>query len=91
MIFTLTFSLVSVAGYRVDKLFDMAHQRLSTVIIGTSLCILIIMLICPIWAGQELYTLINRNMDKLASSLDGKITFLRYQTETDNQIYDKSH
>ncbi|PON92835.1 Aluminum-activated malate transporter [Trema orientale] len=71
MIFILTFSLVSVSGYRVDKLFDMAHQRLSTIIIGTSLCIVIIMIICPIWAGQELYMLITRNMDKLANSLDG--------------------
>ncbi|XP_060673975.1 aluminum-activated malate transporter 10 [Ziziphus jujuba] len=71
MIFILTFSLVSVSGYRVDKLFDMAHQRLSTIIIGTSLCILISMIICPIWAGQELYTMMTRNMDKLATSLDG--------------------
>ncbi|KAL0877145.1 hypothetical protein Bca101_026850 [Brassica carinata] len=31
MIFILTFSLVSVGGYRVDKLFDMAQQRASTI------------------------------------------------------------
>lgn len=72
MIFILTFSLVSVSGYREDKLFEMAHHRISTIIIGTSLCIIISMLICPIWAGQELYTLTTRNMDKLATSLDGK-------------------
>ncbi|XP_062119608.1 aluminum-activated malate transporter 10 [Humulus lupulus] len=71
MIFILTFSFVSISGYRVEKLFDLAHQRLSTIIIGTSLCILIIMTICPIWAGQELHTLITRNMDKLGDSLDG--------------------
>lgn len=72
MIFILTFSLVSVSGYRVDELFEMAHHRISTIIIGTSLCIIISMLVCPIWAGQELYTLITRNMDKLTTSLDGK-------------------
>ncbi|KAJ7952193.1 Aluminum-activated malate transporter [Quillaja saponaria] len=71
MIFILTFSLVSVSGYRVDKLLEMAHQRISTIIIGTCLCILVTMLICPIWAGQELHALITRNMDKLANSLDG--------------------
>ncbi|BFG32048.1 hypothetical protein CerSpe_183220 [Prunus speciosa] len=71
MIFILTFSLVSVSGYRVDKLLDMASQRISTIIIGTSLCIIITMVICPIWAGEELYMLITRNMDKLACSLDG--------------------
>lgn len=73
MIFILTFSLVSVSGYRVPQLFEMAHQRLSTIFIGTSLCITITMLICPIWAGQELHTLITLNMDKLANSLDGSV------------------
>lgn len=72
MIFILTFSLVAVSGYRVDKLFDMAHQRIFTIIIGTSLCILVSMIIYPIWAGKELYRIITRNMDKLADSLDGK-------------------
>jgi hypothetical protein len=72
LIFILTFSLVAVSGYRVDKLFALAHQRISTIIIGTCLCILVTMFICPIWAGQELHALICRNMDKLAGSLDGK-------------------
>lgn len=71
MIFILTFSFVAVSGYRVDTLFELAHQRIATIAIGTSLCILIIMLVCPIWAGQELHTLIIRNMEKLANSLDG--------------------
>lgn len=71
MIFILTFSIVAISGYRVDKLFDLAHQRISTIIIGTSLCILVIMLVCPIWSGQELHSLTVRNMDKLSDSLDG--------------------
>ncbi|KAK6262694.1 hypothetical protein QUC31_008510 [Theobroma cacao] len=74
MIFILTFSFVAVSGYRVDKLFDKAHQRISTIIIGTSLCIIVIMIVCPIWSGQELHSLIVRNMDKLADSLDGCVT-----------------
>ncbi|KAM7278835.1 hypothetical protein ACFE04_005969 [Oxalis oulophora] len=71
MIFILTFSFVSISGYRVDKLLNMANARISTIIIGTSLCILIIMLVCPIWAGEELHRLIIRNMEKLANSLEG--------------------
>ncbi|KAG8659013.1 aluminum-activated malate transporter 10 isoform X2 [Manihot esculenta] len=73
MIFILTFSLVAFSGYRVDELFELAHQRLATIIIGTSLCILVSMLIWPIWAGQELFALINGNMDKLANSLEGYV------------------
>ncbi|PIA48868.1 hypothetical protein AQUCO_01300043v1 [Aquilegia coerulea] len=71
MIFILTFSLVAISGYRVDNLFDLAQERLSTIVIGGSMCLLISMLICPIWAGQDLHFLVARNMEKLATSLDG--------------------
>ncbi|XP_057981268.1 aluminum-activated malate transporter 10 [Malania oleifera] len=71
IIFILTFSLVSVSGYRIEKLLDLAHQRLSTIAIGTSLCIIISMFCCPIWAGDELHRLIHCNLDKLAHSFDG--------------------
>ncbi|MBA0736775.1 hypothetical protein Gogos_010280 [Gossypium gossypioides] len=74
LIFILTFSFVAVSGYRVDKLFELAHHRISTIIIGSSLCILVIMLVSPIWSGQELHSLIVRNMDKLADSLEGCVT-----------------
>ncbi|KAI8024853.1 Aluminum-activated malate transporter 10 [Camellia lanceoleosa] len=71
MIFVLTFSLVSVSGYRVDRLFAMAHHRVATIVSGTTICILTSMIFCPVWAGNELHFLINRNMEKLADSLDG--------------------
>ncbi|KAE8732731.1 Aluminum-activated malate transporter 10 [Hibiscus syriacus] len=77
MVFILTFSFVVVSGYRVDTLFEFARNRISTIIIGTSLCIIVIMIVCPIWSGQELHSLIVRNMDKLADSLDGP--FLRFR------------
>ncbi|KAI3967862.1 hypothetical protein MKW92_016121 [Papaver armeniacum] len=83
MIFILTFSLVSVSGYRVDKLFDLAQQRLSTIAIGTALCLLVSMLICPVWAGKDLHDLIIRNMEKLADSLDGGIA--EYFTDNSNK------
>ncbi|GLT79794.1 hypothetical protein SLA2020_512690 [Shorea laevis] len=71
-VFVLTYSLVSVSGYRVDKmLFDLAWQRLTTIAMGVSLCIFVSMLICPNWAGNELHCLIYGNMKKLADSLDG--------------------
>ncbi|KAL4312757.1 hypothetical protein GQ457_01G054910 [Hibiscus cannabinus] len=70
MIFILTFSLVSVSGYRVVELLELADQRLSTVAIGTSMCILVTMLFCPVWAGCELHRLVHQNIEKLADSLD---------------------
>ncbi|XP_024010491.1 aluminum-activated malate transporter 10 [Eutrema salsugineum] len=71
MIFILTFSLVSVGGYRVDKLVELAQQRVSTIAIGTSICIIITVFFCPIWAGSQLHRLVQRNLEKLADSLDG--------------------
>ncbi|KAA0039765.1 aluminum-activated malate transporter 10 [Cucumis melo var. makuwa] len=71
MIFVLTFCLVSISGYRVEKLLELARTRISTIAIGTSLCIFVSMLFCPIWAGSQLQSLTARNLDKLALSLDG--------------------
>lgn len=82
MIFILTFSLVTVSGYRVDKLFELAHHRLSTIAVGTSICILTSMFIFPVWAGNELHNLIKNNMEKLSDSLDGK----REEISFDNNL-----
>ncbi|KAL2893302.1 Aluminum-activated malate transporter 2 [Bienertia sinuspersici] len=70
MIFILTFSLVSISGYRVDELVMLAHQRLSTVAIGISLCIIISMLCWPVWAGDQLHKQTISNLEKLAISLE---------------------
>lgn len=48
MIFILTFSLVSVSGYRVDDLFNLAQERLATMVIGGAMCLVVTMLICLI-------------------------------------------
>ncbi|KAK4409117.1 Aluminum-activated malate transporter 2 [Sesamum angolense] len=55
LIFILTFSLISVSGYRDDEVLDMAHRRLSTILIGGSVTVFISIFICPIWAGEDLH------------------------------------
>ncbi|CAL1386595.1 unnamed protein product [Linum trigynum] len=94
LIFILTFSIVSISGYRVEQLFDVAHQRMATIIIGTSLVTIVTMFISPIWAGQELHTLIIRNMDKIANSLDGSMDLYfgqnKEETDPDKQLANKS-
>ncbi|KAK7391838.1 hypothetical protein VNO78_20261 [Psophocarpus tetragonolobus] len=69
MIFILTFCLVSVSGYRVDELLELAQYRMCTIIIGSILCIIVSVIICPVWAGVELFVLVTGNLDKLANSL----------------------
>ncbi|XP_057805839.1 aluminum-activated malate transporter 10-like [Salvia miltiorrhiza] len=71
LIFIFTFILVSISGYRVPDLFEFTHHRVSTVAIGTSICVVTSIFCCPVWAGNELHSLIQSNMEKLADSLDG--------------------
>ncbi|XP_024028416.1 aluminum-activated malate transporter 8 [Morus notabilis] len=71
LIFILTFSMISVSGYRVEELLEMAHQRLSTILIGGTTCIFVSMFVCPVWAGQDLHNLIASNIEKLANYLEG--------------------
>ncbi|XWS71411.1 hypothetical protein CRYUN_Cryun03dG0135800 [Craigia yunnanensis] len=71
LIFILTFSLVSVSGFRDDEILELAHKRLSTVLIGGSTCVIISIFLFPVWAGEDLHNLIASNMEKLGSFLEG--------------------
>ncbi|GMJ12523.1 hypothetical protein like AT3G11680 [Hibiscus trionum] len=71
LIFILTFSMVAVSGYRVDELVVLAHQRLSTIILGGATCMLISIFICPVWAGEDLHNAVASNLEKLATFLEG--------------------
>eukprot|EP01018_Ginkgo_biloba_P012437 Gb_30497 [translate_table: standard] len=74
LIFILTFSFMSVSGYRVENLFVIAYERVATIIIGCVLCIIISVIICPIWAGEDLHRMIIRNLEGLADSFEGCVT-----------------
>ncbi|XP_054779253.1 aluminum-activated malate transporter 2-like [Prosopis cineraria] len=69
LIFILTFSLISVSGFREDEIIEMAHKRLSTIFIGGSACVMISIFVCPVWAGEELHSLIALNLESLANFL----------------------
>ncbi|XP_051131542.1 aluminum-activated malate transporter 2-like [Andrographis paniculata] len=71
LIFILTFSLVAVSGVRVSEILKLAHQRLSTILIGGVTCILVSLCICPVWAGQDLHNLTASNIGNLALFFQG--------------------
>ncbi|KAG6412141.1 hypothetical protein SASPL_124810 [Salvia splendens] len=71
LIFILTFSLVAVSGYRVGQILELAHQRLSTILIGGATCMIISVFVCPVWAGRDLHFLVAGNIEKLAAFLQG--------------------
>lgn len=88
LIFILTFSFMAISGYRVDNLIQVAYQRLATIIIGCILCILISLLICPIWAGEDLHKLIILNLEGLAGSLEGCVTAYFKESLEDDTDHD---
>jgi hypothetical protein len=72
MIFILTFSLISVSSYRENgEVLEMAHQRLTTIIVGSFTAIVICICIRPVWIGENLNNLVANNIEKLGKSLEG--------------------
>ncbi|KAK4607204.1 hypothetical protein RGQ29_001146 [Quercus rubra] len=71
LIFMLTFCLVSISGYREDEILEMAHQRISTILIGSSTSVFICLFVFPVWAGDDLHNLVASNLEKLGSFLEG--------------------
>ncbi|KAL4611227.1 hypothetical protein ACB092_08G107600 [Castanea dentata] len=71
LIFILTFSLVSVSSYREDKVLRMAHQRVTTIIVGSFIAIATCICIRPVWIGEELQNLVANNIEKLGNFLQG--------------------
>ena len=71
LIFILTFTLVSVSSYREDKVLRMAHQRVTTIIMGSFITFVTCICICPVWIGEELQNLVANNIEKLGNFLQG--------------------
>ncbi|KAL7198807.1 hypothetical protein ACSBR2_021161 [Camellia fascicularis] len=86
MIFILTFNLVAVSGVRADKVIELARQRLSTIGMGFTVCIFTNLLICPMWASDELHHSTASKFQKLASSIQGSMEeYFRVVNEKEKQ------
>ena len=71
--------MVAVSGYRTDEILVMAYQRLSTILIGGTICILVSIFVFPVWAGEDLHKMIANNIIKLANSLEGAYNIQHFQ------------
>ncbi|KAF7805751.1 aluminum-activated malate transporter 2-like [Senna tora] len=69
LIFILTYSLVSISGYRDDEndILELACKRVLTIIIGSFIAIIISIFIFPVWNGNHLHNLVANNLDNLAN------------------------
>ncbi|GAB4824610.1 hypothetical protein Ancab_007483 [Ancistrocladus abbreviatus] len=72
LITILTLSMVSVSGYHDDDVINTAVERISTILIGNSIVVLVGVLICPVWAGDDLRNLVANSIEKLGNFLEGR-------------------
>nr|XP_025611861.1 aluminum-activated malate transporter 2-like [Arachis hypogaea] len=74
-IFILTFSLVSISGYRNDEseTLELSCKRLFTIIIGSILSMIVSACIFPVWIGEDLHNSVAKNIEKIGDFLEGFI------------------
>ncbi|OIW12766.1 hypothetical protein TanjilG_24699 [Lupinus angustifolius] len=83
LIFLLTFNLITVSSYRVDDLWIMARDRISTIAIGCGLCLVVSLLVFPNWSGEDLYNSTISKLEGLANSIE--VCVMEYFTDPENQ------
>lgn len=71
LILMLTFCLVSMSGFREDEILNVAHTRVSTILIGSFTSVFVCICVCPVWAGDDLHNLVASNLEKLGSFMEG--------------------
>ncbi|KAK7270131.1 hypothetical protein RIF29_23052 [Crotalaria pallida] len=83
VIFLLTFNLITVSSYRVDDLWIIARDRISTIAIGCGLCLIVSLLVFPNWSGEDLYNSTISKLEGLANSIE--VCVMEYFSDSEKQ------
>ncbi|GLJ39482.1 hypothetical protein SUGI_0806560 [Cryptomeria japonica] len=92
VIFILTFNFITVSGYRVNNLFQMAWERVSTIAIGCGICLILSLFVSPIWAGEDVHNSLVAKHQGLAESIEACLEeYFKASPECTAQNADESH
>nr|XP_043607636.1 aluminum-activated malate transporter 14-like isoform X2 [Erigeron canadensis] len=90
LVFLLTFNLITVSSYRVDDILKLAHGRMSTIAIGSGLCILMSIFIFPHWSGEDLHNFTVTKIEGLAKSIEACVDKYFNDEEIDMDIEEQT-
>ncbi|KAK7270264.1 hypothetical protein RIF29_23279 [Crotalaria pallida] len=87
MIFILTYNLILVSGVRSDqKVWDLARERLLTILMGFIMCICVNLFVFPLWASDELHDSTVSRFQDLANTIQGCLDeYVKSASQKENQ------
>lgn len=71
LIFLLTFNLITVSSYRIDDVWSIAEDRITTIAIGCAICLVMSILVFPNWSGEDLHNNTISRLEGLANCIQG--------------------
>ncbi|CAD5334145.1 unnamed protein product [Arabidopsis thaliana] len=90
LIFLLTFNLITVSSYRVDTVIKIAHERFCTIAMGVGICLLMSLLVFPIWSGEDLHKSTVAKFQGLSYSIEACVNEYFEEEEKDEETSDLS-
>ncbi|KAG7536170.1 Aluminum-activated malate transporter [Arabidopsis suecica] len=81
---------IIVSSYRVDTVIKIAHERFYTIAMGVGICLLMSLLVFPIWSGEDLHKSTVAKLQGLSYSIEACVNEYFEEEEKDEETSDLS-